>query len=88
MAVRSWFADKVISKGFLLLTGINSAALYDRFKSERLRPSLFRLLLRLNYKGPHFLSDDEQRDLRETFRPMVEEFAKVTELNLRVWQYD
>ncbi len=88
MAVRSWFADKVISKGFLLLTGLNSAVLYDRFKSERLRPSLFRLLLRLNYKGPHFLNDDEQRDLRETFRAMVEEFAKVTELDLNAWQYD
>ena len=79
--------DRIISKSFYMLTGMNSRALYDRYKMEKLRPSPYRLLLRLNEKPAHFLNDRENRRLKCFFEPMVMEFADVTGLDLNRWGY-
>ncbi|MCB9946837.1 MAG: hypothetical protein H6842_03295 [Rhodospirillaceae bacterium] len=87
LAVRSWFLDRLISKSFFMLTGMNSRALYDHYKTGKLRGSPYRFLLRLNDKPAHFLKAGERQRLKDFFAPMVQEFFAVSGLDLRQWGY-
>lgn len=88
IGVRSELLDRLIAKSFLAMTGMNSAHLYSRFKHNQLQNSVYRFLLSMNRKDPHFLSAKDRARLAKVFQRTVTEFRKISDLDVSDWGYE
>lgn len=87
LAFKSYWFHKKILAIFFRLTGIDSKVLVHAYADGSMKLSLVYLLMWLNDKRSHFLKPEQIQRLRYFFAPMVQDFARITELDLTPWGY-